>query len=284
MERKDGVLEIYYRDEDFFYSGVNPSQVVKNADALLLKYKLPKWIGICSTTRGLDVGCGTGVWLFQFLKQTTEFYGLDVSDKQLVVAKSMIKGFSSLAATGKLMKVSATMLPFRKESFDVVCIIHLLEHLPKPSYCLKEVYRILKPRGRLYVEVPNLYDFYSPIKFGAKILKILPEKIASKTALRLVGKEFVKSKYFNEHLYKCPFSLSWINLIRGHGFEILRIRMNTIFPPIYEIPKIGLDMCMFNRIKFIKRIDDAICSKFPFKYLGHSTMILAEKCNYKRRV
>ena len=40
-------------------------------------------------------------------------------------------------------------------SFDVVTIFHTIEHLPDPLAVLKELHRILKPGGMIFIETPN---------------------------------------------------------------------------------------------------------------------------------
>lgn len=49
-------------------------------------------------------------------------------------------------------------LPFVSNTFDEIHCIHVLEHLTrdKPPIMLREMYRVLKPGGLLYVEVPDL--------------------------------------------------------------------------------------------------------------------------------
>ncbi len=41
-------------------------------------------------------------------------------------------------------------------AFDVVLLIHVLEHLNSPLQALRHIRRMLRPKGRLFVEVPNL--------------------------------------------------------------------------------------------------------------------------------
>ncbi|MFM2095499.1 MAG: hypothetical protein RIS70_2623 [Planctomycetota bacterium] len=40
--------------------------------------------------------------------------------------------------------------------YDVALLIHVLEHLPEPRQALGRIRQLLRPGGRLYVEVPNL--------------------------------------------------------------------------------------------------------------------------------
>ena len=48
-------------------------------------------------------------------------------------------------------------LPFDDASFDVITIVHVIEHVNDPVATLKEIYRILKPGGTLVLETPT-YD------------------------------------------------------------------------------------------------------------------------------
>jgi len=47
-------------------------------------------------------------------------------------------------------------LPFKNNSFDTVFWGDNIEHVFDPAYILKEVYRILKPKGRVILSTPNL--------------------------------------------------------------------------------------------------------------------------------
>lgn len=51
----------------------------------------------------------------------------------------------------------AGRLPFADSSFDLVICNHALEHIAPADDALREIGRVLKPRGRLYVSVPNGY-------------------------------------------------------------------------------------------------------------------------------
>ena len=48
-------------------------------------------------------------------------------------------------------------LPFPSDSFDVVLFMDILEHLRlNPLHALREVYRVLKPSGRIILSTPNI--------------------------------------------------------------------------------------------------------------------------------
>ena len=79
----------------------------------------------------LDVGCGTGylINLLQY-KDNTLFYGLDLSEEMLKMAKS------KNIRNAEFILGSADKLPFDDNSFDVVTCIQSFHHYPlTPSRC-----------------------------------------------------------------------------------------------------------------------------------------------------
>jgi len=64
--------------------------------------------------------------------------------------------------------IQGTKLPFSDESFDEVLMSHSLEHVPDVGATLREVHRILRPRGRLTVIVPyGLRSLLNPLHHHA---------------------------------------------------------------------------------------------------------------------
>jgi SAM-dependent methyltransferase len=60
----------------------------------------------------------------------------------------------------------AQALPFPSQSVDCVLLLDVLEHLPRPTVCLSEAHRVLKPHGTLVVQVPFLYPIHdAPLDF-----------------------------------------------------------------------------------------------------------------------
>jgi len=99
----------------------------------------------------LDIGCGDGLFLFPLKKKGWQTYGFEIS--RLVAERA--KGSGIEVALGS--ELSEVLYP--DNFFDVVRIWHVLEHLPHPFATLKEIHRILKPKGLLIIGVPN---FNSP--------------------------------------------------------------------------------------------------------------------------
>ncbi len=96
--------------------------------------------------RLLDIGCAYG-FLVNAAARHFESCGIDIS--QFAVKKS--KEF----CRGKVSRASAVNLPFKDETFDVVTVVDTLEHVPDLSQCLKDIVRILKKDGVLFLQLPN---------------------------------------------------------------------------------------------------------------------------------
>ncbi|MEI0549395.1 methyltransferase domain-containing protein [Brachyspira intermedia] len=93
----------------------------------------------------LDIGAGTG-YLINMLKdkEMAEFYGLDLSEEMIRIAKS--KNIEN----AQFILGSANKLPFDDDAFDIVTCIQSFHHYPYPNEAMREAYRVLK-KGGLYI-------------------------------------------------------------------------------------------------------------------------------------
>ncbi len=68
-------------------------------------------------------------------------------------------------------------LPFEDGSFDAVVAIEVIEHLRSPQEAVAEIFRVLRPGGRIFVSIPFMYrvhgDPYDFTRFTAVGLKEL---------------------------------------------------------------------------------------------------------------
>jgi len=97
----------------------------------------------------LDVGCGTGVLCREALKAV----GADGSVTGIDLSESML-GVAAVASPGaRLHQGDATEIPCADESFDVVTSAFMLMFVPDQMKALAEMWRVLRPGGRLIVSV-----------------------------------------------------------------------------------------------------------------------------------
>jgi len=93
----------------------------------------------------LDVGCGRGLFLDIMRKDGWSVTGVEFNEETArnAASKYGVKVVSVEAMTG-----------FKDESFDVVTLYHVLEHMRDPSAVLQECRRLLKKQGLLVIAVP----------------------------------------------------------------------------------------------------------------------------------
>ena len=106
---------------------------------------------VSGATPILDVGCGEGrLTNFLAAKLNSETYGIDISDFNLTKAQeaAQAQGISHLV---QYVKGDASKLHFLDESFAAVVILYSLHEIENPRNALKEVWRVLKVKGKLIV-------------------------------------------------------------------------------------------------------------------------------------
>jgi ubiquinone/menaquinone biosynthesis C-methylase UbiE len=95
----------------------------------------------------LDIGCGPGLFMQQAKKLGYDnCTGVTLSTEDVLVCRE--KGFNTVEA-------NMTDLPMLDESVDFIWCRHALEHSPYPLFTLFEFYRVLKPNGQAFIEVPS---------------------------------------------------------------------------------------------------------------------------------
>lgn len=113
--------------------------------------------------RILEVGSGRGIFLDAAVERGHSVTGQDLSTD----AVNAIKNRLGITAMSGILEE----LELPGESFDLVHINHVLEHIPDPAVTLREIHRLLKPGGVLYVEVPrqsNLLNKLSRLMAGSE--------------------------------------------------------------------------------------------------------------------
>lgn len=63
---------------------------------------------------------------------------------------------------------------FEDESFDVATLFHVIEHVPSPATLCRQVLRILRPGGLIFVETPNIDSLWFRI-LGARWRQFIPD-------------------------------------------------------------------------------------------------------------
>ena len=107
----------------------------------------------------LEIGCGRGEFLNEFINQGLDGFGADISN----YAKSFCPNASITT-----IDLENERLPYRDNEFDVIYSKSFFEHVYYPERIFAESYRVLKPGGKIITMVPEytyisdtFYDDYS---------------------------------------------------------------------------------------------------------------------------
>jgi 2-polyprenyl-3-methyl-5-hydroxy-6-metoxy-1,4-benzoquinol methylase len=96
----------------------------------------------------LDVGCGDGRISKALKEAGFNVVGLDISRTAIEKAKQNFRGIDFLVASPE------EKLPFEDENFDSVYCTEVIEHLYDTAVALKEITRVLKKEGLLFISTP----------------------------------------------------------------------------------------------------------------------------------
>ncbi len=152
---------------------------------------LHRWNFVHDPGTLLDVGCWTGFFLKTAEKRGWKVKGLEPVDAAAQWGRINL-GLDILTAVFEKAE-----LP--NGNFDMVSLMHALEHLSDPNTALARVNRLLKPGGIIALETPN----------------------ADCLAARILGRRW--RQFISRHVaFFTPVTIA--RLLKRHGFENVRVR------------------------------------------------------------
>ncbi len=172
----------FYPTESYWNDKVDPIRAYGYLYNLIFKDRKKRKI--------LDIGAGNGLFLTEFKKRGWKTVGVEFSDHAVRQAKKF--GL-------KLKRGDFLDYKFPSNSFDVVTLNNVLEHLFKPQETLEKISKVIKKDGILVITVPNIES---------------------------IGFQFFKRDWYGvdapRHLYQ--FSLDTLgNMLSDCGFEVTKV-------------------------------------------------------------
>ena len=109
--------------------------------------------------RVLDLGCGSG-WATRLLARVVgdgpqgfgQVVGVDISDEMIRQARAASRDFENVM----FVVGSAAQIPWEENFFDKVLSVESFYYYPDQDRALAELFRVMAPRGRLFILI-NLY-------------------------------------------------------------------------------------------------------------------------------
>jgi 2-polyprenyl-3-methyl-5-hydroxy-6-metoxy-1,4-benzoquinol methylase len=115
----------------------------------------------------LDVGCALGSMLQESKVAGWDPIGVETSE---FAGKYAAEHTGCPVYAGTLQKAA-----FSCESFDVVTMMDVIEHVPQPSELMSEIYRVLRPGGVVFIVTPNFASFFVWL-YGPRAYAIWPDQ------------------------------------------------------------------------------------------------------------
>ena len=203
-------------------------------------------IGTLEGADVLEIGCGRGglaAWLVQ--RNPRMYLAADFSGSAVSAASR-----NESARRAAFVEADIQRLPHPDSSFDLVVSCETVEHVSEPSAAIRELSRVLRPGGRLFLTTPNylstlgLYRAY----------------------LRVRGRPFSEEGQPVNNLTWVPRTMSWVRsaglrpqLVDSCGHYVLLPRRNPIPMRFLDGPRPVL------------------------KWLAQHQLIVAEKAHSHRR-
>ena len=193
--------------------------------------------------RLLEIGSGLGHLVGQ-LEDSFETYGMDVNYWAVKQSKSTVN-------KSVLKTASAQELPYKDNSFNVVIIKHIVEHLPDPKKAVAEIGRVTEQGGTLILATPNLDSLLKSWKGEKWIGYQDPTHISLKRP--------------NE----------WFSLIKEAGFEVQRV----VADGFWDVPYVPIVPKQIQKLTFGSLGGFQAITGFAFLPMrwGESIIVIASK-------
>ncbi len=184
--------------------------------------KVNKLIGIFKSKNILDVGCGSGIFMLDFIYKGANVTGIDYSQKMLQLAQGLFNRYKIPKKSYVLKKAKASSLKFKNKSFDVIIATGLTDYIPikETMIFLNKSFKILKDDGQLIISFPSAESPFSFLRKGLgltirqKLFRLPP--IASTFSSSEIKNILEKNGFKISHISRIFYAM-WIVKAKKHG-------------------------------------------------------------------
>lgn len=148
-------LSQYYESEDYISHTDSKRNLFEKLYHMVRRIALNKKLKLINSFSSksrqlLDVGAGTGDFLQTAQKNNWDISGIEPNEEARGIANK--KTNNNVFGTDQL-------LSFKEQTFDVITLWHVLEHLPDLEEQISIFKKLLKPDGALIIAVPNYKSY-----------------------------------------------------------------------------------------------------------------------------
>lgn len=176
-------------------------------------------------SRILDVGSGFGSFVLAARRRGLDAIGIEIAPFEVEFARRRLREEIPGDDPNHVYCLGSGLdLPFKAESFDVVTLWNVLEHVSDYRRLLSEAVRVLRPGGYLYIVCPNYASFRKEAHYHVFWPSLLPRK---------VGRYYLKSRG------------------KDPGFFETSIFYRTNWGVLYALKRLGLEIHDFTSDKLL---------------------------------
>ncbi len=118
-----------------------------------------KLIGNLKNKKIIDLGCGSGTFSVFLANKGATVFGIDFSIQQIKLAKKNLR--KRKRVRNRLFFITKDieyLKGFKDQSFDIAISVHTIHYVNNLNKSLKEIYRILKPGGKLIFSISHPFN------------------------------------------------------------------------------------------------------------------------------
>jgi len=140
----------YYQSEEYYSHQENKSgfipKIYESVKKVNLRHKRKLATKGLKVGTMLEIGCGVGDFLHEMEQKGWKCTGIEPSEEAKAIAKNRVK--ANILNPGELASL-------KDESFDLITMWHVLEHVDNLKEEVMHLQRLLKKGGRLVLALPN---------------------------------------------------------------------------------------------------------------------------------
>ena len=140
----------YYKSEEYYSHQENKKgfipRIYERIKAINLKHKYKIATQDINIGQLLDIGCGVGDFLHTAEQHGWECTGVEPAEEAIEIAKKRTK--AKLISSEDLQNIE-------NETFDVITMWHVLEHVDNLKWQIEQLFRLVKTNGRVVIAIPN---------------------------------------------------------------------------------------------------------------------------------
>lgn len=198
----------YYKEA---YANINDSNIILTEEGVKLVRTRMSEIPFSPRKKVLDVACGISTLGLTF---SNHVYGFDFNPEAIEICKK--RGMK--VKFGDVEK----KWDYPNNSFDIVIMSHIIEHVKNPDHLLLEAKRVLKKGGMVIVNTPNLAAWFNR---GLLPLGYQPFFTEVSTIDKTLGIKFTRKITSFRHPLghmRVFTSRALVDIIELHGFKIIK--------------------------------------------------------------